>query len=109
MEEIVGEVKTIAIGKDASGVITFIAKREVFIDDVVRLTHEEKSFSFAVNSVSATNDRTDLLVASATEIGNWRFKLNRRKIDARDILNKELTLISDPEVIRKLREAESYC
>jgi hypothetical protein len=109
MENTVGEVKTIVIGKDASSVITFFATREVFIDDVVQLAHEKKSFSFNVNSVSATGFRQDLLTVTATEIGNWRFKLNRMKIDPRNIVEKDLTLISDPEVIRKLREAESLC
>jgi hypothetical protein len=109
MEDIVGEVKTIVIGKNASSVITFVARRPVFIDDVVRLTHDEKSISFTVNSVSATDFRPELLTVTATEIGDRRFKLNRRNIDAREILEKELTFISDPEAIRKLRVAESYC
>ena len=106
MDEIVGSVKTAVIDKKTSCTITFVAKLRLFIDDIVRLTHEDKTYSFVVNEVSASDD---MLMVSALEIGNWAFKMNRKKIDPRDLLMKELKLITDPEVIKRLIQAEGYC
>jgi hypothetical protein len=88
--------------------IEFDSVDNFVLDTIVSLKNGEKIHDFSVNSISINPDNS--LRLTANEIGYWGSKFdNSKDFDLRTIIGLPIEVVTDVEVIKKIRQSSQYC
>jgi hypothetical protein len=88
--------------------IEFDSVDNFILDDIISIKHGEKIHDFNINSISINSDNS--LRLTANEIGYWGAKFdNKKDFDLRTIIGLPIEVVTDVEVIKKIRQSSQYC
>lgn len=103
---------TLAAGSKAQVggcLITFITTDIIGLDNILSITTpDEKKHYFAPITVSAGDD--DEMAVIANETGYFAWKIERIKgFDLRTLVDLPVSIVTDEEELKKVREQSSWC
>ena len=114
MEKIVGQTTNAEIissdkrARITGGLyITFLTSQNVTKDDLFDVNVDDKWHSFKATDISIQGK--DFLV-KGREYGYWASKLDRKAdLDLRNLLDRDVAMITDTERIKRLHEQACWC
>lgn len=87
--------------------VTFRTSSNVVKDNLFEINVDDKWHTFKVTDIKIDGD--DLLI-QGHEYGYWAHKLDRKTdLDLRNLISRDVAIISDSERINKLREQACWC
>lgn len=109
-------VKNYSLGKySGEGVCIYFWTKDIHTktgeSNIVKVVHNKKEYYFKISEIEAIQSYNPWVLVSAFAIGRNKkdmYDNNKVLIDIRDLLESEVSLVTDEETIEKLKKEEKY-
>jgi len=87
--------------------IEFTSSENVVVDNYFSIVFEDRIQYFVARTIKIDGEN---LKVTAKKTGYWGEKLDRKEnLDLRKLIGIEVTQITDPEIIKKIKQESLYC